>query len=495
MKTPLRARVAEICDQLLADASCEGIGRSTIGAVREGLDEPLRIAVAGRVNAGKSTLVNAFLGQRVAPTDVSECTRLVTWYRYGVPERVEAWNTEGVIDQMPLRADGTLPASLGTRVDEISHLVVYISNQALRDLVIIDTPGLSSVNDEYSKETRELLAIDRSSRSAIGRADALVLVMTGSLHEDEVDAVASFRAHFSGLPLSALNAVGVLNKADQIGGAGDPRVAAGVLARDYTEALRSSVAAVVPMIGLHAETAECALLSERDAVNLREIAGLDDTARRALLLTVDRFVSSEAPVEAEDRVRLLDRLDLYGIERCLEAAANGKASSTQLTAELRKGSGIEQLRRVLDETFARNADALKASWALAALDRVAYDNTGIPWSQTLRDQIEDLRLDPAMHRLVEIRAVQEWASGAVTLRSDLARSLHRLVTGFTVADRFDLSEDTTAAELQRVAAEAAQSWREYGNDPRATPGQRWLADVACRSCELAWTHATWHTDA
>ena len=41
------------------------------------LREPVRVAIVGPVNSGKSTLVNALLGQRVAPTNKSECTRLV----------------------------------------------------------------------------------------------------------------------------------------------------------------------------------------------------------------------------------------------------------------------------------------------------------------------------------------------------------------------------------------------------------------------------------
>ena len=412
------------------------------------------------MNAGKSTLVNALLGQRVAPTDVSECTRLVTWYRYGVPERVEVWSDDAVVDTMPLRADGTLPASLGTRTDDISHLVVYVSNEALRDLVIIDTPGLSSVNDEYSKATRELLAIDRSSRTAIAKADALVLVMTGSIRADEAAAVEHFRAQFSGLASTALNAVGVLNKADQIEGASDPRIAAAALARDYTEALRSSVAAVVPLIGLHAETADCALLSERDAVELRKLAAMDETARRVLLLSVDRFTSAAAPVEPDERLRLLERLDLYGLERSIETVLAGRSTATQLTTELRQGSGIEQLRRVLDETFARNADALKASWALAALDRIAYQHATAAWAATLRDEIEDVRLDPAMHRLVEIRAVQEWATGAVTLPADLARSAaparHRLGCACPFRRGRGRDDATTAGRGRRRGAVVAR---------------------------------------
>ena len=38
-------------------------------------DEPLRVAIAGKVKAGKSTLLNALVGEAIAPTDAGECTR------------------------------------------------------------------------------------------------------------------------------------------------------------------------------------------------------------------------------------------------------------------------------------------------------------------------------------------------------------------------------------------------------------------------------------
>lgn len=49
----------------------------------ERLDGPLRIAIAGKVKTGKSTLLNALVGEQIAPTDAGECTRVVTWYRDG----------------------------------------------------------------------------------------------------------------------------------------------------------------------------------------------------------------------------------------------------------------------------------------------------------------------------------------------------------------------------------------------------------------------------
>ena len=56
-------------------------------AVLDRLDEPLRVAIAGKVKAGKSTLLNALVGEELAPTDAGECTRIVTWYRDGITYR------------------------------------------------------------------------------------------------------------------------------------------------------------------------------------------------------------------------------------------------------------------------------------------------------------------------------------------------------------------------------------------------------------------------
>jgi hypothetical protein len=77
---------------LLADAEHVYAGTewaARFAAALNDLDGPLRVAVGGPVSAGKSTLLNALIGARVAPTDAGECTRILTWYGYGEVER--AW--------------------------------------------------------------------------------------------------------------------------------------------------------------------------------------------------------------------------------------------------------------------------------------------------------------------------------------------------------------------------------------------------------------------
>ena len=91
------------------------------------IHEPLRVAIAGKVKAGKSTLLNALVGDEVAPTDAGECTRIVTWYRHGIASRVWLTPKGGVAGQVPFTRSGSgaLDVQLGNwQVNQIENLSV-----------------------------------------------------------------------------------------------------------------------------------------------------------------------------------------------------------------------------------------------------------------------------------------------------------------------------------------------------------------------------------
>jgi hypothetical protein len=477
----LSARTADRCDALLAELTDDAAIRR-VAEVRAGLDDQLRIAVAGRLKAGKSTLVNAILHQRIAPTDVGECTRVVTVFRYGYPERVVVHPRDGEPREQPLSVDIGLPETLGLPPEDVRRVEVQLSNQALADIVLVDTPGLASATETTSATAREYLAIDGASRDAVSGVEALVYVLSKSPREDDRAALTAFRELSAQTGASAATCVAVLGRADEItsGPAAsvvDPLAAALSLADQHQEALAGLVDCVVPVSGLWAQTAVTGALTEFDALALDRLAGWPGS--RQLLLSAGRFVAddADAPVDVAGRRRLLDLLGLTGLRVALALVDGRCTGAGALCRELARLSGIDRLSVAVDSLRSRS-DVLKAQWAIAQLERVhAYDAP----SRAVRDAAEELRLDPAMQRLNDVRALQ-LVAGGVQLPEPMAREVVRMATANDPAERLGLAHGAPADLLQTRAAEAAVRWHAFAADsPRTTPDQEQVARLMYRS--------------
>ena len=123
-------------------------------------DEPLRVAIAGKVKAGKSTLLNALVGEQIAPTDAGECTRIVTWYVDAQFPRVTMYPRTSAPKQLTInRAGGGLSFDLqGTPVEQVDKLEVEWPSQSLRTQTLIDTPGIASLSADTSARAGAFLA-------------------------------------------------------------------------------------------------------------------------------------------------------------------------------------------------------------------------------------------------------------------------------------------------------------------------------------------------
>src|SRR3569832_750328 len=155
MTGPLSARLATLCDDIAAQVLPET--GDQVRRIGERLGEPLRVAIAGRLKSGKSTLVNALIGRRVAPTEVGECTRIVTQFRYGTSARVDVVRRNGTRSSLPLDEAGMIPQRLGIPRNESAYVDVTLTSDHLRDLTVVDTPGLSSANTAGSAGARRFL--------------------------------------------------------------------------------------------------------------------------------------------------------------------------------------------------------------------------------------------------------------------------------------------------------------------------------------------------
>ncbi len=456
----LGALLADVAEQLDSPAN------DRINAMARRLMQPLRIAVVGRTNAGKSTLVNALIGARVAPTRATECTRVVTWYQYGA-NQARVIRRDGAAVPIYTGPQGELPDELGVPVDEIDRLEVSLSYAPLRRVIVIDTPGLSG-DDGLADQTERLLAS--------GEIDVMVFVLGEIVHADEAKIINDFYAKNRGA-FDFPNAMGILSRADQYGDGDDPWPLAVATATRHAADLAAGLAGVLPVMGKIAETAETGAFDESQADSIRTLAGIDEADLEMALMWAGAFEAIDALPPGAARV-LLDRLDLFGI-RMLTETADAGTSAAAMHGKLRSVSGIASLWRRLNVLYARPAAVLKATRTLAELDRsLTAAAISKPQRQAVRQRIQQLRDHPAMHTLAELRCLAALYSGRCTLPDS-----HTMQTALSLweetepAARLGAPADTSREHLAGMAMDASRWWRAYANTS-SNALVRQLADTA-----------------
>jgi Dynamin family len=463
--------------------------RPELAELSQRLREPVRVAVVGKVSAGKSTMVNALLGQCVAPTSVSECTRLVTWFHYGVPQHLEIQLKSGQLIDAQLTPEGKLPETLEVPPEQVQALHCYLANDLLKWMTLIDTPGIGSVHEEYSSTTQELLSQEEKDSSfAAQRADAVVFLFNQVLMQDELEALQMFHSASGNDPSrSASSAVGVLSKADQLGdGTRDPWNVAVELAGVYAGKFRNEVATVVPVVGLLAEASEAATLTELDVKQLSLLAQMEESAFGKLLWSTDRFVSADAPVTPEKRERLLGMLDLYGIQNAVRFLRQGVHGAFGLRRELAAISGIAAVKQTLATYFSEQDHVLKVRSSLDWLNRLTYINAEGPEAAGLlsfRDKIGDLRMHPDMQPIAELEAWHACCTGRATLDPGQLAEISRLFSPGTPGNKLGMDNEDKDA-MRQACQESMNRWQIFIN--RAEPNEAKVARTVRRSYQLLW---------
>ncbi|WP_370950481.1 dynamin family protein [Amycolatopsis sp. cg5] len=497
--------VANLCHRLQPQVSA----RTAAGfaEVLRRLGAPLQVAVAGRIKSGKSTLVNALIGRRVAPTDVGECTRLVTRFQYGTVDRVEVVFNDGRKQVLPFAADGAIPAELGVNIDEVSHIEAYLTNAVLQGMTVIDTPGLGSLDAASVSRTEELLGaakhrkdddgeegsddLDDTSRNAVAGAEAVLYVVTQGVRADDQQALAAFTAATASREAGPVNAIAVLNKADTIapesvsGADGDVWKAATMLAEKQAATLKPRVADVLPVIGLLAESAESGGFTSADAEALRQLSALDDDILETMLISADIFTSWECDVPSGTRLRLLEKLDLFGIRHAVEAIRKDpEITAGALRRSLLDASGLAAVRHRLNLVFAARADGIKAAAALASVTALAHASGDPGDRQRVHDAIEVLLAKPEAHQLRLLEALTLVASGAVDMPEDLSEEVLRVGSNADIGAQLGMP-GSSRQELAPFALERAGWWRSFASFG-ATPAQSRVAHVVHRAYFLIW---------
>jgi hypothetical protein len=445
------------------------------------LEEPLRIAVAGMVKAGKSTLLNAILGEEIAPTDTAECTRIVTWYRYGHTPRITLYPVAGEPRSLPVkRVDGRLVFVLGdATADDVDRLDVEWPSPGLRDMTLIDTPGIASLSEEVAaRSTSFLTPEDRPSE-----ADAIIYLMR-HMHASDLRFLESFKDTEAGRS-GTVNALAVLSRADEVGaGRIDSLLSAADIAERYRRdhSLQKLALGVVPVAGLLAQSARTMRQSDFEALQL--LAGMERADREKLLLSADRFVRVAGPegLTTAARAALLERYGLFGIRLSVVLIRNGFAEPTPLAHELARRSGLHPLLDLLGRQFQARAEALKARTALVGVETLLH-NSPREGTGHLTAALERLQVNA--HEFRELHLLAALRTTGTSLPPDLATEAECLIGGRGADShvRLGLEADAGPDQLASGARRYLERWRAVAENPLTDRSALEVCRVVVRSCE------------
>ncbi|GAA4680731.1 hypothetical protein [Phytohabitans rumicis] len=427
--------------------------------------EPLRIAVAGPWQAGKSTLVNAMVGEEVAPIEVRDGAQVFTWYQDGTEPRATAYPA-GI--ELPVsRSTHGLAVDIGRwRPSAVNDVVVTWPSRTLRNATIVDTPALPASGDKVLRDADAILYLTRDGRGTDLRF--LEVAQDGTVAR-----------------AAPVNVILVLSRADEIGGGRiDALLAAKQLARKHhrDHQVGGLCLGVVALGGLVALAGR--VLTDAEFAALSTLAGAPRAELDSHLLSTDRFAGADfpAPVDVATRRALLDRLGIFGVRLATTLIRTGTDTRAALAAELVRRSGLTDLREAVSRCFVDRAGALKARSALATLEAVLRAEPR-PGADKLLADLEHVLANA--HDFRELRLLGALQGHRIRLDKPLEAEARRLIgeNGTGTAARLGVDQRATATELWELSSDALYRWQEQTEDPLLSLEQRRAAGVVVRSCE------------
>jgi tetratricopeptide (TPR) repeat protein len=263
-----------------------------VARILESLDRPLLVAVMGEFNTGKSTFVNALLGEPVAPMGITPTTATINILKYGAQPAGRVIYRDDRTREIPWADVPQLLRNVNPDEARAIRVVeVLYPAEALQRVNVVDTPGLNSLIPEHEETAREFIA----------QADAVIwLFAVGQAGKHtEADALARVRAE-------SKHVLGVLNKIDRATPAEVDEVLRFLTQSFELEAI-APVSAKDALAGKGGRFDELrAVLEARFFSRAREIQRTAARERLVRLLDKARAALPPAPVPRDDARRQID---------------------------------------------------------------------------------------------------------------------------------------------------------------------------------------------
>ncbi len=451
----------------------------TINEVETRMQEPMQLAIVGRISSSKSTLVNAILGKpEVVRTGHEAETFNVSWLKYGDDNApIVVYFKNGGIQKVN-RSDWSDWASHKgeeSLKNEVKYIEVTSSYDMLKYINIIDTPGLDATSKVDSENTIEFLRTVHP--------DAVVLLFSKSLSEDSLKLIQEFQNSEAGISFSInpMNALGLLSKVDMNWKIMDNNDALQTSTSAIQRTLSSrsdvnkSLFRILPVSALMGLASYC--VSEEDVSDFKTLASIDDSKSfTKLFFSVDFFVKPYdfVSVSTERREKLVLKYGLYGVFVCVKAIQQSYDISIRKLSQLLKDkSGFGAFVRLLVSHFGDRASLIKAQQGVVKLldacnkDRQYADTTA---RQELLNDIctRVLKIETELHELKEWSLLLSIYEGKTSVNEEFMKEFRLICgeNGHAAVKKLNVGDDANIDEMIRFAEERCRYWRAKYNSIR-----------------------------
>ena len=154
------------CEEAQPDLDC----RRAVDLIADMQADIYTIVVLGEFSRGKSTFINALLGEALLPVDVTPTTAAIHALMYDEQERVIIHYTDGTTEEQVL-SKASLERFVAEEVQDpssIAYVTLAMPNDALKGrMALVDTPGVDDLNQQRADVTYQF----------IPRADAVLFLL------------------------------------------------------------------------------------------------------------------------------------------------------------------------------------------------------------------------------------------------------------------------------------------------------------------------------